>query len=65
MQLFGHHIGIEILGHEFSPETPLEHVVAFGIAGLFLALAGYGAYAFIRDFRRWRRQGKEGPAPQA
>ena len=49
MQLFGHHIGVEFFGHEFSPETPMEHVVAFGIVGVLLALTVYGAYEALRD----------------
>jgi hypothetical protein len=66
MHLFGHHVAVEFFGHEFSPETPLEHVVAFGIAGVVLALTVYGAYAVVRDFRRWLRRKKEqAAAPQA
>ncbi len=55
MRLLAHHIGIEILGREFSPETPMEHVMVFGIGLVFLVLMGYGAYALVRDVRRWRR----------
>jgi hypothetical protein len=55
MILFGHHIGVEILGREFSPETPTEHAVVFAITGVMLALMVYGAYAAVRDFRRWRQ----------
>ena len=62
MQLFGHHIGVEIFGTEFAPETPLEHVMAFGIVGLVLSLAAYGAYAAVRDLRRRSREARERPA---
>jgi hypothetical protein len=55
MGLFAHHIAVEILGREFSPETPLEHVMVFGISGVLVALTVYGAYAAIRDVRRWRQ----------
>jgi hypothetical protein len=55
MLLLGHHVAVELFGREFSPETPLEHAVAFGLTGLFLALTAYGAYAAVRDLRRrWR-----------
>ncbi|HYT93214.1 MAG TPA: hypothetical protein VEL76_31135 [Gemmataceae bacterium] len=65
MQLFGHHIAVEIFDYEFSPQTTLEHVMAFGIMGVVLALMGYGAYAAVRDFRRWRRRERQQPlAPQ-
>lgn len=53
MSLFAHHVGVEFFGHEFAPETPMEHVMAFGITGVFLALVAYGAYAGVRDLRRW------------
>lgn len=53
MILFAHHFGVEIFGREFSPETPMEHFIAFGITGLVLILTLYGAYAGIRDLRRW------------
>lgn len=55
MALLAHHIGVELFGREFSPETPMEHVVAFGVAGVMLALMLYGSYAALRDFRKWRR----------
>jgi hypothetical protein len=64
MQLLAHHIAVEIFGHEFSPETPLEHVVTFGITGVLLTLMVYGAYAAVRDFRRWRRGDQQPLAPR-
>jgi hypothetical protein len=59
MRVIAHHIGVEFFGHEFSPETPMEHAVAFGVTGLVLALVAYGAYAALRDFRRWLRHGRQ------
>ena len=53
MPLFGHHVAVEFFGHELAPETTLEHVMAFGVTGVILALVVYGAYAAVRDFRRW------------
>jgi hypothetical protein len=61
MTLFAHHIGVELFGREFSPETPLEHAVAFTVTSLVLALTVYGAYAAVRDVRRWLRRVKERP----
>jgi hypothetical protein len=55
MMVIAHHIGVEILGREFSPETPAEHALVFGITGIMLALMLYGAYAAVRDLRRWRQ----------
>ena len=59
MMLFGHHIAVELFGREFSPQTPLEHAITFGLTGLLLALTAYGAYAAIRDLRRRLRHGRE------
>jgi hypothetical protein len=60
MGLFAHHIGVEILGREFSPETPMEHAMVFGATGLVLGLMIYGAYALVRDISRWRQ--RRGPS---
>ena len=61
MTMFAHHIGVEILGREFSPETPAEHALAFGLGGLLLALLVYGGYAAARDLGRWWRTGRSRP----
>jgi hypothetical protein len=55
MLVFGHHVAVELFGREFSPQTPLEHATAFSATGLVLALTVYGAYAAVRDVRRWLR----------
>jgi hypothetical protein len=56
MALFAHHVAVEFFGREYSPQTPLEHVLAFGLTGIVLALTAYGAYACFRDVRRWLRR---------
>jgi hypothetical protein len=56
MVLFGHHMGVEILGREFAPEGPVEHAVVFGLTAVFLSLMAYGAFAAVRDLRRWRQR---------
>jgi hypothetical protein len=45
MNLFAHHVAVELFGREYAPRTPLEHVCAFGATGLVLALAVYGAWS--------------------
>jgi len=59
MTLFGHHakaiLDIEVMGYELTPDTATEHAVALGIVVVVLALMGYGAFALVRDFLRWRR----------
>jgi hypothetical protein len=49
-------MAVEILGREFSPETPMEHALVFGATGLVLGLMIYGAYALVRDISRWRQR---------
>ncbi len=57
--MFAHHMAVELFGHEFAPETPAEHAVAFGVGGLALFLMVYGAFAVVRDLRRRLREGKQ------
>ena len=56
MALFGHHadafLQIEIMGRPF-PSVPMEHGLAFGVTGIVFLLILYGAYAGVRDLRRW------------
>jgi hypothetical protein len=54
MYLWAHHMGVEFLGHEFAPETPMEHAIFLSVAVVVLGLMSYGAYAAWRDFRSWR-----------
>jgi hypothetical protein len=54
--LFAHHVGFEVMGREFAPETTGEHLLFFGVALVVVTLMAYGAYAAVRDFRRWRRE---------
>jgi hypothetical protein len=54
MQLWAHHIDINLFGTELSPETPMEHAVFFAVTTVALGLMCYGAYAVLRDLRRWR-----------
>jgi hypothetical protein len=54
--LFAHHVGVEVMGREFAPETTGEHLLFFGVTLVVVALMAYGAYAMVRDFRRWRRE---------
>jgi hypothetical protein len=56
MVVFGHHtdgfLQMEIMGRQF-PNGMTEHALAFGAAAMVLGLVGYGAYAALRDTRRW------------
>jgi len=55
MIVFGHHIEIEILGRNFSPQGPMEHAMWFGGTALAAFLMLYGGYALVRD---WLRRGR-------
>jgi hypothetical protein len=56
MVVFGHHTDgffqMEIMGREF-PTGMTEHGLAFAATALVLGLVAYGAYAVLRDTRRW------------
>jgi hypothetical protein len=57
MVMFAHHteavFKVEIMGREF-PNGMTEHVITFGLAAALFALAAYGAFAALRDWRRSR-----------
>lgn len=60
MILFGHHaknmLGLEIeINEQPFPDGPTEHVIVLGVLVVVLVLMSYGAYAMVRDFRRWRK----------
>ena len=55
--LFAHHaeafFKVEINGRDY-PDGMTEHVIFGAIAITVLVFMGYGIFAGIRDFRRWR-----------
>jgi hypothetical protein len=62
MRLFAHHaegvlqslgLDIDINGEPF-PNGPTEHVIALVVVLVMTGLMAYGAYALVRDWRRWR-----------
>lgn len=57
LSLFAHHaeafFKVEINGRDY-PDGMTEHVVFGAIAVGVLVFMGYGIYAGVRDFRRWR-----------
>ena len=56
MFMFAHHVAVELFGREYSPRTPLEHVCAFTVVGLVLALAAYGAWTLAHKLLARTRQ---------
>jgi hypothetical protein len=59
MALFAHHtdafLEVEVLGRKF-PGGMTEHALVFGLSAVVLGLVAYGAFAAVRDLRRWRRR---------
>lgn len=47
MLLFAHHMGVEILGREFSPHGVFQHVCVFLALGLVAATSAYGTWALM------------------
>lgn len=42
MFMLAHHVGVELLGREFSPHGVVQHVCVFAALGLVLATSAYG-----------------------
>lgn len=63
--LFAHHaeafFKVEINGRDY-PDGMTEHVIFAGIAITILVFMGYGIFAGVRDFRRWKRRPVEAKA---
>ena len=44
MFILAHHVGVELLGREFSPHGVVQHVCVFAALGLLLATSAYGSW---------------------
>jgi hypothetical protein len=56
MGILAHHfVELEVLGRRL-PVGPAEHAIAYVATGLAVLLMAYGAYAGVRDLRRWRQR---------
>ena len=45
MLLFAHHMGVELLGREFSPHGVVQHVCVFAVLALIAGTSAYGTWA--------------------
>ena len=54
--LFAHHVAVELLGHEYSPNTVFEHVCLFTITALILGTSAYGTWTLIHKLIAARRR---------
>jgi hypothetical protein len=57
MLLLAHHMGVEILGREFSPHGVVEHLCVFAALGLLAATSAYGTWALaVKVLERGRQR---------
>jgi hypothetical protein len=42
---FAHHMAVELLGREFSPEGIVQHICVFAALGLIFGTSAYGTWA--------------------
>jgi hypothetical protein len=43
MPVFAHHLGVELLGREFSPHGLVQHICVFTALALVFSTSAYGA----------------------
>ncbi len=55
MMFLAHHVAVELLGREYSPQTVFEHVCLFAITGLILGTSAYGSWTIARKLVDARR----------
>ena len=55
MNFLAHHIGIEVLGREYSPQTVFEHVCLFTITAFILGTSAYGTWTIARKLMAARK----------
>jgi hypothetical protein len=60
MMLFAHHIGVELLGREFSPHGVFQHVCTFAAVSFFLATSAYGCWTLFQKVLEAARVRREG-----
>jgi hypothetical protein len=52
---FAHHMAVEILGREYSPQTPLEHACVFAALAFIVGTSLYGTYVLALKAREAMR----------
>jgi hypothetical protein len=62
MLMFAHHVGVELLGREYSPHGVVQHVCVFAALGLIFATSAYGTAVLASQLperlRSWRGEPK-------
>ncbi len=54
--VLAHHIGVEIMGHEYEPHGALQHILCIVITAVFFTFAVYGFKTFVRKFLPARKE---------
>ncbi|MHC5540583.1 hypothetical protein ACYOEI_20370 [Singulisphaera rosea] len=44
MLLFAHHMGVELFGREYSPQTTFEHICVFAVLALLMTTSAVGTW---------------------
>jgi hypothetical protein len=59
MSLFAHHMAVELLGREFSPQGMVQHICVFAAMAFVMGTSAYGTWALatkVFDSGRARRR---------
>ena len=55
MSLLAHHVAVELLGREYSPQTVFEHVCLLAITAFILGTSAYGTWTIARKLMAARK----------
>ena len=55
MYFLAHHVAVELLGREYSPQTVFEHVCLLAITAFVLGTSAYGTWTLARKLVAARR----------
>ncbi len=53
---WAHHIGVEIMGHEYEPHGAFQHIMCVLITTAFFTFAVYGFRTFVRKLLSARKE---------
>ncbi len=55
MLIFAHHMAVELLGREFSPQGVVQHVCVFAAFALVAGTSAYGTWVLFGKAVDWIR----------
>jgi hypothetical protein len=59
MLVFAHHMGVELLGREYSPHGLVQHLCVFAALGFVAATSAYGTWALATKLLERTRMTKQ------